>query len=157
MLKKLNNFNTDKLDRFDTIISTFLLIIISLILPILLIVIVKFTGYSEIVEEIAKAFVVLFLILKLRNNKTKILEAILFGFLFGLSENFFYLNQIIQLGDMNVFLQRFIWTIPMHIITILIITLSGMTKKWFIIFGLLFAIIIHILFNGAAASFLIGS
>ena len=60
-----------------------------LLLPVLLIPVVKFTGYSEIVEEIAKGLVVLFLILNLPTHKLQILGGIAFGFLFGVSENFF--------------------------------------------------------------------
>lgn len=119
-----------------------------LLLPVLLISVVKFTGYSEIVEEIAKALVVLFIILKLPSHKTQILTGIGFGFLFGLSENFLYLNQIFQLGDFSVFWQRFLWTVPMHIITVLVMVFAGLAKKWVLIFGLAGAIILHALFNG---------
>lgn len=123
-----------------------------LLLPALLIPVIKFTGYSEIVEEIAKALVVLFLILKLPSHKMQILAGIGFGFLFGLSENLLYLNQIFQLGDFSIFWQRFLWTAPMHIITVLVMAFAGLAKKWFLIFGFVGAVILHALFNNIVAS-----
>ena len=133
---------------FNTTIYNIFLIMVGLALPIFLIPLVKFTGYSEIVEEIAKALVVLFLILKLPTWKSQILGGIAFGFLFGLSENFFYFNNIFQLGDFSIFWQRFLWTVPMHIITVLIMVFAGLADKKWIILGLGGAIVLHVLFNG---------
>src|SRR3989338_9590204 len=118
-----------------------------MLLPALLIPVVKFTGYSEIVEEIAKALVVLFLILKIPGHRAQIFTGAAFGFLFGISENFLYLNQIFQFGDFSIFWQRFLWTVPMHFTTVLVMTLAGMGKKWFLILGLIGAVILHMLFN----------
>lgn len=125
-----------------------------LVLPVFLIPLIKFTGYSEVVEEIAKTLVVFFLILNLPRPKLQILAGVGFGFLFGLSENFFYLNQIFQLGDLSVFWQRFFWTLPMHIITALVIVLSGLAGKKFLIFGFISAVVLHSLFNALAVDFL---
>jgi len=139
---------------FNTAIYGILLIVAGLVLPLLLIPLIKFTGYSEIVEEIAKAGVVLFLILKLPTWKLQILGGIAFGFLFGFSENIFYLNNIFQLGDFNVFWQRFLWTVPMHIITVLVILFAGLAGKKWIVLGLAGAIILHTLFNRIVIDFL---
>jgi hypothetical protein len=130
------------------------IILSGLILPLFLIPLVKFTGYSEIVEEITKALVVLFLILKLPSHKMQIIAGIGFGFLFGLSENMFYLNNIFQLGDFSIFWQRFLWTVPMHIITVLVMVFAALAGKKFLIFGLAGAIILHALFNGIVIEFL---
>jgi len=131
-----------------------ILVVAGIVLPLILLPVIKITGFSEIVEEIAKALVVLFLILKLPTWKLQILGGIAFGFLFGMSENFFYLNNIFQLGDFSIFWQRFIWIIPMHIITVLVIVFAGLARKWFLIFGLAGAIVLHILFNGIVIEFL---
>lgn len=145
MFKKISN----EIDsRFNAVIYKIFIILAGLILPAFLIFIVKFTGYSEIVEESAKALIVLFLILRLPNHKMQIFFGVIFGLLFGLSENFLYLNQIFQLGDFSIFWQRFLWTVPMHIITVLIMVFAGLSKKWVLIFGLAGAIILHALFNG---------
>lgn len=125
-----------------------LIIVLGLILPMVLIPIIKFTGYSEIFEEIAKFLVIFILISKFQNHKIQIFAGLLFGFLFGLSENFLYLNQIMQNGNLDIFWQRFIWTVPMHIVTSLIMVFAGLAHKWLIIFGLIGAIILHALFNG---------
>ncbi len=122
-------------------------IIAGLALPLFLIPIVKFTGHSEIIEEIAKAIVVLFLILKLPSWKSQILGVVVFGFLFGLSESIFYLNNIFQLGDFSIFCQRILWTVPMHIITVLIIFLPTLKNNKLIVLGLAGAIIFHLFFN----------
>lgn len=142
--------------QFSNTIKIVFLIMAGLVLPIILIPIIKFIGYSEIIEEIAKALVVLFLILKLPSFKIKILLGVIFGFLFGVSESMFYLNNIFQLGDFSVFWQRIFWTVPMHIFTVLIIVFSGLASKKFLIFGLAGAIISHVLFNGIVIDMLTG-
>ncbi|MCD4760887.1 PrsW family intramembrane metalloprotease [bacterium] len=144
-MNNTNFRNTDQ--RSDDTLENIFIIIAGLILPLFLIPLIKITGYSEIIEEIAKAMVVLFLILKLPSHKSQILAGIAFGFLFGLSESVFYLNNIFQLGDLRIFLQRFLWTIPMHIITVMVIVFAGSAGKRALILGLIGAIVLHILFN----------
>jgi len=140
---------------FETAVYASFLFISGLTLPVFLIFIIRFTGYSEIIEEIAKALIIFFLILKMPGFKTKILAGIIFGFLFGVSENFLYLNQIFQSGNLSVFWQRFLWTVPMHVITVSVMVFAGMIKKRFLILGLVGAIILHLLFNRIAVEFLI--
>ena len=135
----------------NDIISLIFVIIAGLVLPAVLIPTVKFFGHTEIIEEVAKALIVLFLILKLPTNKTKIIYGLFFGLLFGLSESIFYLNNIFQFGDFNVFWQRILWTVPMHIITVLVMVFSGLTAKRFLIFGFIGAVILHMLFNSLVA------
>ena len=142
-------------DQFFIAPKIILIVLAGLVLPLFLIPLIKFTGYSEIIEEIAKALIILFVILKLPSRKARIFAGVAFGFLFGASENIFYLNNIFQLGNFNIFWQRFLWTVPMHIITVLVMVFAGLTRKWFLIFGLAGAIILHTLFNGIVAEFLI--
>ncbi len=132
---------------FREIIYGIFVFIIGLVLPVFLIFIIRFTGHSEIIEEIAKALVVLFLILKFSTLKQKIWAGILFGFLFGISENFFYLSQIFQFGDWNVFKQRFVLPLSMHIATVLIILFPALIGKKFIFLGLAGSLILHLIFN----------
>ena len=129
------------------------ILVAGLVLPLVLIPLIKLVGYSEIVEEIAKALVVLFLILKLPNHKWQIIVGAVFGLLFGLSENMLYLTNIFQLGDFSVFWSRFILTVPMHIVTVLVMVLSGMASRWFLMFGFVAAIVLHIVINGIVVSF----
>jgi len=121
--------------------------VLGLILPMVLIPAVFCIGYSEVIEEIAKTMVILFLILNLPKFKWQIFITIMFGFLFGLSENILYLNNIFQIGNFSIFWQRFFTTIPMHIATSLIILFFGLFGKKFIFVGLLMSIVIHFLFN----------
>jgi hypothetical protein len=79
--------------------------------------------------------------------KQKILAGLFFGFLFGLSENIFYLINIIDSNDITIFWKRILIVIPMHIITVIVMVLAGSFRKWFIIFGMIGAIIIHFIFN----------
>lgn len=132
-----------------------LLIIVSLLLPFVLILLEKtILPYPAFVEEIAKALVIFFLILNFQNFKQKILAGLLFGFLFGLSENIFYLINVIENGNLNFFWQRIFLVTPMHIATVLIMVFTGLAKRWFLIFGLAGAIILHALFNSIAAELL---
>ncbi len=126
-----------------------LVVVLGLAIPIILVPIVRFTGYSEILEELAKAFVVLFVISRLFTFKQKLIAGVFFGFLFGLSENLFYLSNFFQIGDFSNFWMRFIYTLPMHILTVLVLILSiaFFKKKYFVGFGLAGAIIIHYVFN----------
>ena len=131
-----------------------ILVVAGIVLPLILIPIVQIAGFTEMIEEAAKAIIVLFLILNFPTTRQKILAGISFGFLFGVSENFFYLNQIFQLGDFSVFVQRFLWAVPMHIITVLVMVFASLARRWFLIFGLAGAIILHVLFNNVAVGFL---
>ena len=140
----------------DGIVYGIFIVMAGVVLPALLIPIVTMTGYSEVIEEFAKALVVSFLILQLSSHKSQIIGAVVFGFWFGLSENMLYLNQIFQLGDMSVFLNRFIWTLPMHILTILIMTFSGMAGRVFLVFGFVAAVILHAFFNQIIVSMITG-
>jgi len=126
----------------------------ALILPVILIPLIKFSNYSEVVEEIAKVLVVIFLIFKLPTFSIQVLAGVGFGFLFGLSENLLYLNQIFQLGDFSIVFHRFFWVVPMHIITMLIMIFTGSAKRWFLIFGFAGALILHLLFNGVMSTVL---
>jgi len=145
MTEKYLNHNIDSF--LKTSLSFFLIIIVGLILPLFLLFIIHYTGYSEILEEIAKALVVLFLILRLPNLKLKIIAAVIFGFLFGMSENILYINDILQTGNFNIFWKRFLFPTPLHIITVLIILFSALKNKKFIILGTIMAIAVHLLFN----------
>lgn len=132
---------------FDGFLGITVLILSGLILPLILVLIVKLTGFSEIFEEICKAVIVLFLILRFNNFWQKIIAGVLFGFLFSLSESLLYLNNIFQVGDFYIFWQRFFLATPMHIVTVLVILFFGMKSKKYIIPGTLVAIIIHLVFN----------
>jgi hypothetical protein len=123
------------------------IILAGLILPALLIPIVHLTGYSEIVEEIAKALIVFFLILPLPGLGRKLMWACIFGALFGISETVFYLPTILQNGTITLVLYRLLLTVPMHGLTATVLAFSGSFRKRYILLGLVTAIAIHLAFN----------
>ncbi len=131
------------------------IVLAGLILPILLIPIVKLTGHTEVVEEVSKALIVLFLILKLSSSKMQILAGAILGLLFGLSESMLYLTNIFQLGDFGIFWQRFLWTVPMHIVTVLIMVCASLWKRQLLIFGFGGAVVLHTVFNSMIVNLLV--
>jgi hypothetical protein len=148
--------NHENMKQTDPTIKFVLLVLTTLLLPFALIIIEKtLLPYPVFFEEIAKALVIFFLILNLPKTKYKIAAGVLFGFLFGLSENIFYLTNFIESGELTVFWQRFLWTVPMHIVTVLVMVFAGLKRKWLLIFGLAVAIILHTLFNNIAVELLI--
>lgn len=144
MLKKLTK---NVMQTIDTGIYRVSISIAGLVLPIILISIINFTGQSEIIEEISKVLVVLFIILRNPSWKIRLEGAMVFGLLFGLSENIFYLINFLGTENYHIFLLRFVTTIPMHIVTVLIIFIFTEIKKYFWIFGLILSVLVHFLFN----------
>lgn len=144
MLKRLTNNIKKDIDIGIYRVSVF---ITGLVLPIVLIFIINFTGQSEIIEEIGKVLVILFIILRNPSWKIRLEGAVVFGLLFGLSENMFYLINFLGTENYHIFLLRFITTIPIHIVTVLIIFIFTEIKKYFWIFGLILSILVHLLFN----------
>ncbi|MFA6797463.1 MAG: PrsW family glutamic-type intramembrane protease [Candidatus Paceibacterota bacterium] len=144
MLKRLTNNIKKDIDIGIYRVSVF---ITGLVLPIVLIFIINFTGQSEIIEEIGKVLVILFIILRNPSWKIRLEGAVVFGLLFGLSENMFYLINFLGTENYHIFLLRFVTTIPIHIVTVLIIFIFTEIKKYFWIFGLILSILVHLLFN----------
>lgn len=140
---------------FENSIRFVAVIVLGLLLPFLLLPLVKIgnmTGFglfqsTEILEEIAKALVVLFFISRFEGVKLDIYAGVLFGILFGFSETMFYLANIFTTGDFSIFWDRILYTIPMHIITTLILVFSVLYYRWFIILGLVFSSMVHIFYN----------
>jgi hypothetical protein len=123
-------------------------------LPLFLIIITHYTGFSEVIEELSKALIIYFFITKFPKLSWQIVSALVFGFLFGLSESIFYLNNIFQIGNLNIFWERFLLSIPLHVITVLIILFSAQKNKKFIIAGTIAATVLHLLLNQAIVIFL---
>lgn len=120
-----------------------------LILPYIFYLIEKVFPYPHLIEEIGKFFLI-YLILKFEEKEKKDYPLIILfgGFLFSLSESFFYLSQIILTGGISLYLMRLLLTFLIHFLTLVIFYLSG---KRFYFKGLLLAlavnIIIHYFYN----------
>jgi hypothetical protein len=77
------------------------------------------------------------------DRKSLILDAIILGLLFSFSESIFYLPSI----NLETFVLRFVITLPMHLLTIVIMALIIQKNIRLAPIGLLLAILIHYLFN----------
>jgi RsiW-degrading membrane proteinase PrsW (M82 family) len=102
--------------------------------------------YPHIIEELAKA-VLVFTLLDLPEHFTKIKLAILIGVLFAFSESVLYLFNIQLVGSVQTYFIRLLVTVPLHVITTLIILLPALKNKKLIIVGVVFASLVHYLFN----------
>ena len=102
--------------------------------------------YPHIIEELAKA-VLVFALLDLPERFTKIKLAILIGVLFAFSESVLYLFNIQLVGSVQTYFIRLLVTVPLHVITTLIILLPALKNKKLIIVGVVFASLVHYLFN----------
>jgi|SRR3989344_3893359 len=116
--------------------------LIAAIAPFILWPIEIFFPYPHIVEELVKALLIFYL-LKLSNNSQKIYGTILVGLLFALSENVLYMIN----GNPQTLILRFVITMPMHIITSLVILAWALIDKRLIFLGIILAGFIHYLFN----------
>lgn len=104
----------------------------ALVFPFFILLIEKFLPYPYIIEEVFKFF------LAKKASSTKV--AIILGLLFSISEAIFYV-----MNPNSSFIRFFVVT-PMHITTILIMYYFSRRKSLWPI-GLIFAILIHYLFN----------
>ena len=102
--------------------------------------------YPHIIEELAKA-VIVFILLDLPERLTKIKLAVLIGVLFAFSESVLYLFNIQLVGSIQTYLVRLLVTIPLHVITTLVILLPALKNKKLIIVGVILASAVHYLFN----------
>lgn len=116
-------------------ITPFFLWPIELILP-----------FPFIIEEIAK-LILIFPVLLLQSLSKKIILAVLIGLMFSLSETVLYLSNLLLIGDITTLFQRILVTTPLHIITTLVILISGLKHKTNLILGITIASGIHYIFN----------
>jgi|GEM_PF-1673519 len=123
-----------------------LLPLFSLVAPLLLWPIELFLPYPYVIEELAKAVFVLFL-LRINNKKNQIYMSILLGALFALSETALYITNILLSGNTQILFQRLVLTIPLHVLTLTLILILGQKNKWLILLGLLISGLIHYYFN----------
>lgn len=134
-------------DKENNLLKSTSLVFVGVVIPWLIIPIVKIVGYSEVIEEVLKASVVLFVLNVFTSLAGRIKNIMLFILSFGLSESLFYLSYASQIDNMSIFWQRIILTIPMHIITVLILLFSALKNKKTIILGIIASLAIHLTFN----------
>lgn len=120
-------------------------------LPFLLWPIETLLPYPFVLEEIAKAALIFF-VLKFPGNQ-RFWLVFLVGFLFAFSENVLYLFNIYSLGNFQTLIARFLLTTPMHVLTSFVILGFATIDKRLIVVGLALASLIHLSFNQLVANF----
>ncbi len=127
-------------------------------LPFILIFIEKLLPNSVIItEELSKAVIVYFLISPSSNINKKLMLGVLFGITFGVAENTFYFMNFINGSSFDLFWARFLWPLPMHMITVLLMVLSGLNNKRSIYLGLIAAILLHFVYNNCVTTMIFQS
>ncbi|MGB9585843.1 MAG: PrsW family glutamic-type intramembrane protease, partial [Anaerolineales bacterium] len=124
----------------------FLICLVALILPLVLIPIEHIAPYPYIIEEIAKAILIL-AILKTSRYKSQLTITLMATFLFAFSENIFYSTNFITDGILSSFWQRFLLTTSLHILTAVVILLPSQKKLKLIVPATILAMIIHYFYN----------
>jgi hypothetical protein len=130
----------------------FLAPLFSLILPFILWPIEQALPYPYIIEEIAKGSLT-YWVLKNPRRASRIKAAIAIGALYAFSESVLYIFNIFAVGNLSTLFQRLAITIPLHIITTLVILLPALKDKRLIVVGVILAGIIHYLFNFEIAKY----
>lgn len=115
--------------------------------PLLLIPIVQVVGYSLVFEELAKAVLVAGLLMSIPEPRLRLALGSMVGLLFGISESLLYFGQIFAFGDLGVFAERFLLTVPMHTLTVLIMVFCSLRGRRFVWIGLGLALALHLMFN----------
>jgi len=110
----------------------------ALIGPFFLLVVEKFLPYPYLVEEIFKFF----LVKKPLDTKT----VFILGLFFSISEAIFYIMNPVYSHRPMAYGIRFMAVTPMHITTLLVMNYFNQKKNLWPI-GLIFAILIHYIFN----------
>ena len=132
--------------KTDYIFVAVFLFLSALIAPIFLIPVEKVFPYPYAVEELMKVVFVL-LILRLPPKSFQIKLAVFIGFLFAFSENFFYLPNFIESGNLSLFFQRFVFASLLHILAILIILIPSQKRRYLIFPAAILAMVAHYLYN----------
>ena len=134
--------------------AIFFLLVLTIVIvyPVLLFeYLVSPTGYlpffSAIIEELIKSAFLFFFIMKTNPDlKYSIFYGLAVGGGYGFLENIIYsLNYLANPYFFSIILMRFAYPFLIHINASVVFSVLAQKKLWF--FGLLFAIIIHLLYN----------
>ena len=123
---------------------SYLLPVFASVLPFFCWAVERVLPYPHLVEEVAKAVLVIFVIG--RESKAWY-QAILAGIFFAFTETVFYSFNLLPAGNYSVVLIRLTLTTLLHILTYLLITGFYKWDKRLIVVGLLLAILIHYYYN----------
>ena len=120
------------------------LLIVALISPLLLMPIEGVLPYPFIIEELFKYILLLGIN---RNKQRHLVESVLVGLLFNLTETFLYIPSIINSGKISVLWGRLFYTGLMHGITCALMYFGIKKNKYFGLIALILAMLLHFGFN----------
>ena len=125
---------------------SFLVPLVAAITPFIIWPIELFLPYPYIIEEIAKGILVFFVI-NLPDKSTQLKLVLTSAVLFTLSETVLYILNISLVGNLSTLPTRFILTVLLHSLTMLIILISSFKHKWLMPTGVAAAMLIHYFYN----------
>jgi RsiW-degrading membrane proteinase PrsW (M82 family) len=123
----------------------------ALVAPLFIWPIEQVLPFPFIVEEIAKAIIIYFIAISDEKRSLKIKQTILVGVLFALTESVLYLFNIYAFGSLETLLLRLVVTIPLHVITSLLILFPTLKSKWLIVIGVILASLFHLFYNASVS------
>lgn len=115
--------------------------------PLLLILFRSFVVQYELVEELVKLFIVLYLVREL-GSRVRWYYLAGMGWLFGMSETMLYVMNAMTVGSYDGLMLRSVVTVPMHALTPVIMLTIGRKNKgvwWAAAYGV--AVLVHVVFN----------
>ncbi|OGM14286.1 hypothetical protein A3A76_00205 [Candidatus Woesebacteria bacterium RIFCSPLOWO2_01_FULL_39_23] len=118
-----------------------------LFLPFVLWPVEKLLPFPFLVEELVKVIYILLIIKEEEATKERLISATVVGVLFALSESFFFLLNIQAVGTPSTLVTRLVLTLPLHVVTTVLIMLPTLLNKKLIILGFILAATLHFLFN----------
>lgn len=126
--------------------------LIAAVIPFILWPLELFIPLPSLVEELAKAAAI-FWIKKKSTRFNPNHTGVTVGLFFAISEGTLYLFNIISVGSLSTFLTRLALTIPLHIITSLLIANTLFCGKKRALLGVVGAVVIHFVYNAMVRNY----
>lgn len=120
---------------------------LALFIPFLLVFVEVVFPFPFIVEELAKLIMIMILVRKVGVQNLTIASIAMIGLIFGLSETVFYVTNAFALGSISFIAIRLVVTVPMHILTTIIMFIIGRRKRAWWIVAYLAGMLVHYVFN----------
>ena len=129
-------------------------VLFAAILPLILWPIETVFPFPYIIEELAKA-VLVFFVLSDQKPSGKIIIACVAGFFFAFSESVLYLFNIYSVGTLETYFIRLALTTPLHVATTVLMLLLATKKRLLIVPATILAMILHYFFNSGVTNWLL--
>ncbi len=107
----------------------------------------KWLPYPELIEELAKAIVVLLILFHVEGTRNRLILGCAFAFLFSLTENIIYGLNHAAVQAVAYFLERTLYVTPMHMATVAVMVISSRKSAWLLPLGTAAAVAVHVIYN----------